>query len=416
MNRIFCLVVTLVLALATPVTAGTARFSVSDSIGQNFGVQVKPWHTTDKDLSLIKAMGFGLVRWPIAWDAVEKRPGVYDWSESDAFFRRLDAAGLRSVIILGRGNPIYSGVVAVAPNLMSKEAASPAAPADRQEYAAFAAFAAAAARRYAGSSPIWEIWNEPDLDHFWPPQAAPDQYAALAVTACGAIKSGDRNAVVIGPGAAAMPGARVPIFQKILDSGASRCFDAISGHGYRIRKGQPMKTPESIQTDNLAARNWLADRGIGLTYLCSEWGYAEPLVSAQAQAAYPLRAHLSNLLSGVPLTIWYEWRDSKREPANPESHYGLLTYDGARKSGATALDLVLPKISKARLIRRVPLGDEGRYAVVVRQPSGQYGVVFWAIEAELGLKPTLRIGEKRVAMTAFPAYVPLGDQIPQITQ
>ena len=416
MIRSWCLALFIFLAGVSQACAAQTRFAVTDPIGQNFGVQLKPWHTTDADLTQIKALGFGLVRWPIAWDSIEKAPGVYDWSEPDAFFKRLKAAGLRSVIILGRGNPIYSGMVDTAPNLMSKDTASPAAPSDIQEYAVFAAFAAAAAKRYSEYSPIWEIWNEPDLDHFWPPNANPAQYAGLAGAACEAIRRADPNSTVIGPGAAAMPSAGAAIYQTVLGGPAGKCFSALSGHAYRIRKGQAIKTPETVQADNLAARQWLGSHGGGaMTYVCSEWGYAEPLVRAQDQAAYPLRAHLSNLLSGVPLTVWYEWRNSKREPANPESHYGLVDYDGRQKAGAADLAAVLPKIAGATLVRRVALGNDGRYAVLVRQPAGEYGLVYWTTDAAGSAAHPLQVGSARVNMTALPAYLRLGDQVPLMT-
>lgn len=394
-----------------------ALFSTDAPIGQNFGVQLKPWHTSDADLTQIKAMGFGLVRWSIAWDAVETAPGHYDWSESDAFFRRLKAAGLRSVVIIGRGNPIYSGVVPSAPNLMSRDNSSPAPPSDDQEYAVFAAFAAAAAKRYAVYNPMWEIWNEPDLDHFWPPRAKPDHYAALALKTCEAIRRVSPESVIIGPGGAAMPnavaGQRDNIYQSIIKNGAIKCLSAVSGHAYRIKKGQPIPSPESVQVDNLSSRQWLKAGGAGnIPYICSEWGYVAPLVRPEEQAAYPLRAHLANLLSGAPLTIWYEWRDSKREPDNPESHYGLVDYDGHPKAGATNLSTVLPMIAQARLIKRVPLKASTSYAVVVRQPDGTYGLVYWS--AITG-QSVLSVGQKTVNMTIQPAYLALGAEVPPIS-
>jgi hypothetical protein len=302
-------------------------------------------------------------------------------------------------------------MVETAPNLMSKDSASPAAPSDNQEYAAFASFAAAAAKRYSAYSPIWEIWNEPDLDHFWPPRANFTQYAGLAAATCVAIKKADPGSTVIGPGAAAMPGAG--IYQAVLASGGGECFSAMSGHAYRIRKGQPIKTPETVQSDNVAARQWLsAHGGSTITYVCSEWGYAEPQVRAQDQAAYPLRAYLANLLSGVPLTIWYEWRDSKQEPGNPESHYGLVDYNGRQKAGAVALATVLPKIAGSTLVKRVALGNEARYAVIIRQPTGEYGLVYWSTDPAGSAGRAFQVGETQVKMTPLPAYMPLGVHVP----
>jgi hypothetical protein len=36
------------------------------------------------------------------------------------------------------------------------------------------------------------------------------------------------------------------------------------------------------------------------------------------------RLFLFDVLSGVPLTIWYDWRDDGTEPTNQEHHFGLV--------------------------------------------------------------------------------------------
>ncbi len=399
--------------------ASTSAFPETAPIGQTIGVQLKPWHTSDDDLARIHQAGFGLVRWGISWDAVEKSPGVYDWSVPDAFFKRLRANHLRSVIILGQGNPLYTGTTDNH-DKMTGQARQPLPPRRAQDVALFARFAAAAAQRYADDKVVWEIWNEPDLSRFWPPESSPGDYAALASAACVAIKGADSGATVIGPGGAAMPDtvrALAPsLLGSLASSPAAACLDAVSAHDYRMHAGQPIPTPESVADDNARSIQWLDAnfKARPMPLVCSEWGFAEPLVSARQQADYPLRAALSNLLSHVPVTILYEWKDSnRRDPSNPESHYGLLDYDGGEKDGFQKLDAVLPKISDATLVGRKPVGQDGVYAVVVRQPSGAYGLVYW--RTEQARAQALAAGSQDLTLSTAPAYADLGGAIPTFT-
>ncbi len=416
MHRLLCFFALVLAAAAAPAQA--AGISERDPIGRTFGVQIKPWHTTDDDLAKISRTGFGLVRWGISWDAVEKSPGVYDWSASDAFFRRLRAAGLHSVVILSQGNPLYTGTVDNH-DRMNPRARQPLPPRQARDVGLFARFAAAAAKRYAGEEVIWEIWNEPDIPRFWPPDANPAEYAALATETCGAIKQADPGATVIGPGAAAMPDKSSPfrpgIMNALARSPAATCLDAISAHDYRMGRNVPMPTPESVQDDNLNSLQWLRQNFPGpIGLVCSEWGFAVPLVSERQQAAYPLRAALSNRLSHVPLTIWYEWKDSARKPDDPESHYGLLDYNGQPKDGFVNLAAVLPKIASATLVGRRAVGSDSVYAVIVRQPGGDYGLVYWSAADTPGSAPSLRVGSTTLPVSAVPAYAALGPGIPDI--
>lgn len=421
MLKTLCLTIVLIFACAMSACARENGVVAQEPIGVGFGVQVQQWHTSDEDLAKISQTGFGLVRWGIAWDGVEKAPGVYDWSKSDIFFKRLHAAGLRSVVMLGQGNPLYTGMVDTQADQINSATRRALPPSNPRQVALFARFAAAAAQRYADQNPIWEIWNEPDLGVFWPPKPQPEPYAALITATCTSIKQVDPKATVIGPAGAAMPDAASPYFDSVMaavvKSPAVDCLDAISAHAYRMKKGEPQPAPETVQVNNIRSIQWLSDRtgNKHLKYVCSEWGYAPPLVTPEQQAAYPLRAHLSNLLSDVPMTIWYEWKDSHHDTANPESHYGLLDFDGNEKPGFKALSAVLPKIKTAIVIRRLEVNSDSAYVVLVRQPAGDYGLVYWSAADALQGPLSLAVANKTVAsLTATPAYLAVGTTIPNV--
>jgi hypothetical protein len=50
-------------------------------------------------------------------------------------------------------------------------------------------------------------------------------------------------------------------------------------------------------------------------------------IDDKLQGKYLARLFLFNVLSGVPLTIWYDWRDDGINPSNPEHNFGIVRHD-----------------------------------------------------------------------------------------
>ncbi len=119
--------------------------------------------------------------------------------------------------------------------------------------APYAAFAGVLVRRYGSSGtfwranqqlpkvPIemWQVWNEPNIPAFWPPQPYYSRYVALLRAAHAAIKAADPAAKVV---LAGLPNyswielARIYKFR-----GARKLFDVVAVHPYT-------KTPEGVIT------------------------------------------------------------------------------------------------------------------------------------------------------------------------
>ena len=58
-----------------------------------------------------------------------------------------------------------------------------------------------------------------------------------------------------------------------------------------------------------------------------EWGYTATAVSPEVQGTYIARMYLSNLVAGVPLTIWYDWHDDGTDPKEGEHHFGTTLHE-----------------------------------------------------------------------------------------
>jgi hypothetical protein len=156
------------------------------SIGDSFGVQLKGWHINPPALDAIKAAGFGFIRTGFGWRYIEQPVGAYAWAEHDERIAQIRARKLKSIFSLMEGHPAYTPEVFApldptnsnsASKLLSPPVSSPAVD-------GFLRFVAATVQRYQGDDVVWEIWNEPDLDHFWPPRASATAYIELATETC----------------------------------------------------------------------------------------------------------------------------------------------------------------------------------------------------------------------------------------
>ena len=102
------------------------------------------------------------------------------------------------------------------------------------------------------------------------------------------------------------------------------------------------------------------------------WGYSLTEVTPEQQAGYVLRSLVVNGIAGVPLSIWYEWRDSVSgsDDKNREAHFGLRDYDDNDKLSAETLKALLPHLADARIEKRLPTGNDKIYSLLLRHPDG----------------------------------------------
>ena len=99
------------------------------------------------------------------WSRCEKEKGVYDFSVLDGIVENLTKRGIRPWVCVTYGNTLYmtncytGAAVGCVPIYYGKEC-----------QAAWRRYVRELARRYKGKITHWEIWNEPNLKHFWQPK------------------------------------------------------------------------------------------------------------------------------------------------------------------------------------------------------------------------------------------------------
>jgi len=327
---------------------------------------------------MIAGAGVKFVRMDFHWGAIETRKGEYDWSGYEELMANLEQRGLRTIFILDYSHPLYEETV-TSPNPLTGEAhkttASPQHPAS---VAAFARWAAASAKHFQGRHVLWEIWNEPN-GNFWSPKPDAEQYTALALAASKAVRAADPQATIIGPASAGFPWEFLETFLK---SGVLEYLDAVSVHPYR----DPHKPPETAAGDYQKLRTMIERyappaKKSQIPMLSGEWGYStcKGGVSLKTQAAFAAWQQLSNLFEGVPLSIWYDWRNDGPDPNENEHNFGTVLPDLQPKPAYVALQTLTRELAGCRIVRRIPLPSAKDYLLVCTAPARGRKLVAWTL-------------------------------------
>ena len=368
---------------------GLPDLTLPDVVGVN--IHFTTGH--ERDLDMIAAAGFKFVRMDFLWGGIEREPGKYDWSEYDAFTTELAKHGLRACYILDYANPLYEQSVAstnpITHVMENRVLASPRHP---ESVVAYARWAAAAAGHFRGRGVIWEIWNEPN-GFFWKPAPDAAEYSALALAAARAMRAADPQACIVAPACSGFDWKFLEIFLK---SGALNYLDAVSVHPYR---GKPPETaaPDFARLRSLIAKDAPAGRTIPI--ISGEWGYSTCIkgVSLERQANYIARQQLSNLLNGVPLSIWYDWKNDGDDPTNREHNFGTVYPDLKPKPAYLAIRTLTHKLSGYRISARYDTGNTNDFVLMLTNTAGATRLAAWTLgkphrvlfdsKLELELKP-----------------------------
>ena len=371
--------------------------------------------------------------WTSHWESIETSKGEYHWAGYEELLANLDKRGLRAILILDYSHPLYEESV-TSPNPMTGKAQkNTASPQHPESIAAFARWAAAAAKHFAGRHVLWEIWNEPN-GNFWSPKPNAEQYTALALATAKAMREADPQAAIIGPASSGFPWKFLETFLK---SGMLEYLDGVSVHPYR----NPSKPPETAASDYEKLRA-LIDRYAPpskkdrIPILSGEWGYStcKRGVTLETQAAFAARQQLANLLNGVPLSIWYDWKNDGTDPNENEHNFGTVLPDLTPKPAYVAIQTLTRELARLshrpaprpaqrqglRAALRGPGGGNkswppGRWASRIRSvsrlaPKGESPPT--AVSGK-GERLTLKLESGRLVLElgAVPQYVTLGGAV-----
>jgi hypothetical protein len=365
-------VVAVLLLTAAPVAAAELPELV---LPEGVGVNIHFARGHGKDLDRIAAAGFKIVRMDFAWAATERKKGEYDWSAYDDLTVDLEQRGLRPWYILDYSNALYEDAVTVPDPVTHKTRRDIASPQHPESVAAFARWAAAAAKHFQGRHVLWEIWNEPNIG-FWKPRPDAMQYATLCLAACKAIRAADPQATIVGPATSEVPTA---FLERLFVLGVLADLDAVSVHPYRPYRKPPETAAEDYRNLRRLIERHAPSGRKQLPILSGEWGYATDTrgVSPETQAAYLVRMQLANLLAGVPVSIWYDWKDDGPDPAEREHNFGVVKQDLEPKPAYLAARTLTHALAGYRIARRLDTGDTQDFVLLLTNNTGQRKLAIW---------------------------------------
>jgi len=362
----------LILFLLAPVSlrAQIPKLIFPDGLGVN--IHFVQGHK--KDLDLIAAAGFKFVRMDFSWEWIEQKKGEYDWSPYDELTANLKKRGLGAIFIFDYSHSFYEEDVASFHPITHAPERRPGSPQHPESIAAFARWAAASAKHFHGQKIIWEIFNEPN-GFFWKPKPDANQYTALAFAVAKAIRAAEKKATIIGPATSGMPFDYLEIFLK---SGVLEFLDAVSVHPYRG------EAPETAGAEYKKLREMIdryapKSRKGKIPILSGEWGYASQTggFSVENQAAFAVRQQLFNLLEGIPLSIWYDWKNDGLNPHETEQNFGTVFNDLKPKPAYLALQKLTRELSGFRVERLWPTERKDDFVLLCVNQSGAKKLAVW---------------------------------------
>jgi hypothetical protein len=210
-------------------------------------------------------------------------------------------------------------------------------------------------------------------------------------------------------------------------------LDAVSVHPYR----NPKNPPETAASDYQKLRTLIEryappSRKDHIPILSGEWGYSTHNhgVSLETQGAFAARQQLCNLLNGVPLSIWYDWKNDGPDANENEHNFGTVLSDLQPKPAYVAIKTLTRELSGYRIARRLALPGDKDYMLLCTNPAGGQKLAAWtlgephpvSLEIDLkgGTKPTavsgkgepltlkVESGRLWLDLASLPQYLSLG--------
>lgn len=317
-------------------------------------------HFTDPqpgEMDLLAAGGFKWVRMDITWNKVETQAGRYDFNAYDRLMAQLRSHGIRPMFILCFGNPIYGS----------------GSPHTHEQRDAFVRYAMAAISRYRRQGAIWELWNEPNSEQFWKPAASVDDYILLARDLGQAIRRQEPDEWYVGP---ATSGIDYGYVQRCLDAGLLDYWDGITVHPY-----QQSGPPEGV-AGQWAPLSQMVDRakpgGAAPILIDGEWGYSDKYagLDRELQGQYITRQYLVNMASGVPMSIYYDWRNDGPSLSDAEHNFGAVDLELQPKIAYKAVKSLVSQLDGFTYDKRLEAGSSQEWVMRFRK-GGEFRYAGW---------------------------------------
>lgn len=279
------------------------------------------------------ALGVKWARCQSGWARTEKTRGSFDFQWLDDIVDNLRSRGVEPWLGVSYGNKLYT---TGAPH----ESAVGWAPVFQPEQKeAWVRYVTRLAEHYRGRVRAFELWNEPNIPHFWQPGApSPADYVELVKLTAPAIRKVIPGAQIIGAALAGLPQS-LDFLEGCLERRLTDLVDKISYHPYRAR-------PEShYQADIRGLRGligrfranvplWQGENGAP-SFGGGEGALSNLAWTEETQAKWLLRRLLMDLHLGIEVSSYflivdivnYVRKDGNTGKTNPKGVLRGNTYE-----------------------------------------------------------------------------------------
>ncbi|MHC4424651.1 MAG: hypothetical protein ACYSYV_00995 [Planctomycetota bacterium] len=157
-------------------------------------------------------------------------------------------------------------------------------------------------------------------------------------------------------------------------------IDVLSVHPYR---SQP---PETVVKDYAELRELIkryAPPGTEMSVISGEWGYLninwdKSRLSEREQAQHLARMFLINLHQGIPINIWYDWKNDGTDPSEREHQFGTVKYDLNPKAAYVAAKVLSSTLAGYSIDQQLILSNDNDLAFRLTKGKSE-AKAFWTV-------------------------------------
>lgn len=280
----------------------------------------------ERVVTLMKECGVSFVRFDFLWNDIEPIQGEFDFSKYDYIVNLLTKNGIGILGLLS----------------YSADWAGPSWNSPPYDNKTFVNYASKVIARYKDKVKYWEIWNEPDDEHYWQPQDRMVRYTALLKEVYAEAKHIDPTCNILNGG---LSKSITISLKKIYKNGAGKYFDILSIHPFV----NPLYGPDvervkgiyngckKIMTENGDDNKkiWFTELGCpGVRKPSKEngwWFGISPTEEEQAQWVKKVYTQILPELKDCDKIFWLFFRDCKDHWNNGIDYCGLVRWDFSKK-------------------------------------------------------------------------------------
>jgi hypothetical protein len=95
---------------------------------------------------------------------------------------------------------------------------------------------------------------------------------------------------------------------------------------------------------------------------------------------------LSNLVNGIPISIWYDWKNDGDDPTEHEQNFGTVSSDLKPKPAYTAIQTMNIQLKGFTFSRRINIKNDHDFVLLFRNDEGNFKIAAWTMDSAHSVK------------------------------